>query len=686
MLAVLSRQAVRLVLVMLAAAGLTSSLQAQYPSSVPGYPPSGYGTPYNQGAYTNGYGMMQPGYNNGANPYGSTNPYGMMQPSYNNGMNPYGSTNPYGMTQPGYNNGMNPYGSTNPYGMMQPGYNNGMNPYGSTNPYGMTQPGYNNRTNPYASTNGYGMPLAYNGGNNPYASMNPMATQPGYNNRTNPYASMNPMATQPGYNNRTNPYASMNPMAMQPGYNNRNNPYASMNPYAMAMQPSYNNRNNPYAMMQPGFSPMPNPYAMMQPGFGPMPMPVAAMSPPTPSLNNILAANPNEWPYGVFTPALSGSSPLVSSSGGGLNPPQLSTTIGPGGGSPSTVPAIPATTTTMAGFSPDSQRYLQLSVSRAPTSNDLQLCNVADGTVVQHFHAAGQPFVFSTDDKQLFTVCQSNAPTLGLGTFGPPATGSNQKVVSWNLADGKQGGSFPARQGDQFLDFSRNGKYAVSQQALDKKGVVSVWDMTHGQVVRDLNAGNPLAPDGEQRIASAAFSPDGNTVLVTFSSNQKNNNVVKLFDLAKRAERSLQETNTNIGGFSADGSLVLIYGEGGLRVWNVATGQQAQTMKDMDQDSFRSDPVSSSGGFQGAVLSADGKFVLTERGNGPLKLWNLSTGECLRRIQVSGLTRTPLYFSPDGKFAADPLNLYDLNASRIFRSFGTVGLSPPAQPRGPGGL
>ncbi|MBN2246690.1 MAG: WD40 repeat domain-containing protein [Candidatus Aminicenantes bacterium] len=240
----------------------------------------------------------------------------------------------------------------------------------------------------------------------------------------------------------------------------------------------------------------------------------------------------------------------------------------------------------------------------------------------------------------------------------------------WEVPSGGQVSSLKEQSGHVFwAAFRPNNKHVVVTGGMAAR----IYDITNGSVVRVLG-------DHPQRVLTAEFSPDGNTLATgdeggmvklwqagngqeirsittgagsvhsidfdpkgrTFATgcnngalilwNESTGNKVKTFTGHNRAVSTVK--------FSRDGKyLVSTSVDNSARIWDVSS---ANTIKTFRGDTFRS-----------ADFSPEGDYIVTGNDNGQARIWEVASGKELMVIDraSSGLVFA-VEFSPDGKYLA----------------------------------
>jgi WD40 repeat protein len=212
-----------------------------------------------------------------------------------------------------------------------------------------------------------------------------------------------------------------------------------------------------------------------------------------------------------------------------------------------------------------------------------------------------------------------------------------------------------------FIGSSVDGRRVLVRSEKDKKPCLTVL-----KVRRDSAGDKDKRKDDVERefvwtdgnTLSAALSPDGSTVAAA------GQNVVCFFDVTTGRERRYQYPTaaqrdlpfgTQPVKYSADGSRVVLDGGWGkVRILAVRDGRRVAE--------FATKPHH----LSGLALSPDGQTLLTTSFNEPAYVWEVTTGQMVRRLE-----KTASYlFSPDNRTLAaslDAVKLLDLYSGRVVR-------------------
>ena len=258
-----------------------------------------------------------------------------------------------------------------------------------------------------------------------------------------------------------------------------------------------------------------------------------------------------------------------------------------------------------------------------------RLCEAATGREIRRF---------DTNPDRIASVAFSSD---GRRVLAEDRDFENKWTRIWDIATGKQLQQFKgasSADGRMFLQSDIESTIAI------------VKDKTTGRALYRFEIHPPLR----------AFSPDGRSVVEVAERSQK---IAALKDIATGKDKVRFKGHSdqiNSVAFSSDGRLLLTgsgyesYKDNSVRLWNAETGEEVRRFEGNStlQLSVR--------------FSTDGRFIETEGGAydalvgkigggggailGPAFLWDLSTGQQLRRVSGGLLNMTCAAYSPDGRF------------------------------------
>ena len=194
----------------------------------------------------------------------------------------------------------------------------------------------------------------------------------------------------------------------------------------------------------------------------------------------------------------------------------------------------------------------------------------------------------------------------GIGhiTFSPDGetlvTGVREKILLWDISSGKLLKSFNGYDGGlESLKFFEDGKTLL---CVYHDGTACLWDVI-SEIKKELRAASIRGPGGALRsfLGNSPFT----------------------------ADLYLDKNNGN-------GMWALGYDDGKIRLDNVTTGRHLRTLQVSDEPIMQ------------LVFSPDGTLLVAEPLNGPLHLWDVTTGQSVN-ILTNPKMRSTLSFSKDGK-------------------------------------
>jgi WD40 repeat protein len=306
-------------------------------------------------------------------------------------------------------------------------------------------------------------------------------------------------------------------------------------------------------------------------------------------------------------------------------------------------------------FTPDGKSIITGSSGSAweDSYKSMALWDVATGREVRKFGDSSQVNALAVTFDGRFVVANSG-----------------WKLKLWDIATGREVRTFQGEHTSILtaIAVSPNGLYAVSG-SWDK--TLKLWDIATGREIRAMKG-------HKEKILSVAFSPDGRYILsgpgsyddVACLWSADSGRLIRTFDVPEN-----QMTDIPSLAVTPDGKHAVMGTGNGIFVWDMINPRMghrifrgyakyvANAALSPDGQSIVSggrlwdlSTSSLSGTFEGMsdasgslAVSPDGKYVFSQSGDMPLKLWEMETGKIIKEIQTRNLVAAAA-FTPDGKF------------------------------------
>jgi RNA polymerase sigma factor (sigma-70 family) len=251
------------------------------------------------------------------------------------------------------------------------------------------------------------------------------------------------------------------------------------------------------------------------------------------------------------------------------------------------------------------------------------------------------------------------------------ASASDDRTVRlWDPATGQELRLFAGHTDKvRFVAFSPDGKKLAS---ISPDNTVRLWDVATGKELRQLPGGN--------RSSSVSFSPDSK---VAAYASWDGGDTVKVYLLecaSGKVVRHLGEQPLGAGVlsalFSPDGKTFACRWSQipGVALYEVESGKELRVFP------CKYDIASSTGAeAQAIAFSPDGKLLASGASNDRVHLWDATSGEVVRTLDVPNFGNPAVAFSPDGKMLAtarhpkednEPITLWEVSSGKMIRQFG----------------
>ena len=268
------------------------------------------------------------------------------------------------------------------------------------------------------------------------------------------------------------------------------------------------------------------------------------------------------------------------------------------------------------------------------------------------------------NEKELRTLSGHSDNVMSI-SFSPDgktiASGSLDKTIKlWDVESGKglQTLTDPFGLPIYSVLFTLDGKTLVSVSGNDR---VELWDIESAKVIKTFSISSSLSD-----YTSSTISLDGRRL-----ASGGNNKVTRIWDIESgRVLKTLSGQEFNADGpnsarFSQNGKLLAIYrnwlagGKGNLPIelWDIESGQRLRTLPGHNEFIML------------VSFSPNGKILASGSGDKTIKLWDVESGKELRTLPGYSNYFESLSFSPDGKTLASgsydrTITLWDVESGK----------------------
>jgi WD40 repeat protein len=209
------------------------------------------------------------------------------------------------------------------------------------------------------------------------------------------------------------------------------------------------------------------------------------------------------------------------------------------------------------------------------------------------------------------------------------------------------------------------GRIAAGGASRDGAGVVHVWNAAGGAPVWSMR-------DHAAEVLAVAFAPDGSTLASASADGLINVREPETASVA-RGMPGHAGGATSLA-FSADGAaLACGGGDGTTSLWEVRSGKRIRTFRAAD---LRAGTNKGDRPMTSIALSRDGGTLATctagvnQSFAEPVSLWDVRTGELMRKFSAPPITGRPVALSPDGALLATggkTVRLWDARTGKLLR-------------------
>jgi len=267
------------------------------------------------------------------------------------------------------------------------------------------------------------------------------------------------------------------------------------------------------------------------------------------------------------------------------------------------------------------EKILTLSGSGLNKEKTLTLSDISTGEPLRTFHGNWryQTSSYITSDGTLLLTGHSDS-----------------FIYLWDIFTGKCLKTFKGHCGTVLsVALSRDRRLILSGGDLDC--MVNLWDVNSGRLLRTFQG-------HRDHINTVLFSDDSQ---YAFSGGGSSDKTIRIWHVPTgKCVKTLAGHGHGIRSLSlsADGRLLLSgSGDKSVKLWDVTPGKCIKTFYTVPEEN---NPMSQRGQVDSVFLSPDGARAFAACMGGLLKIWNTSTGECIKTLEEEGDVKTVI-LTPD---------------------------------------